>query len=122
LIASPARAAYGGRAAAGPASWRGRPGHGGRNQNGAGQVASPRSRAARRTRHAGSGDRLAPGRRRPARITGWTRPGQVPGSGNCVTQGVESMLERVEADLAAGVWLTVDDLGSQVVGRAVGVQ
>jgi len=32
------------------------------------------------------------------------------------------MLERVEADLAAGVWLTVDDLGSQVVGRAVGVQ
>ena len=68
LIASPARAAYGGRAAAGPASWRGRPGHGGRNQNGAGQVASPRSRAARRTRHAGSGDRLAPGRRRPAAL------------------------------------------------------
>jgi hypothetical protein len=32
------------------------------------------------------------------------------------------MLERVEADLAAGVWFIVDDLGSQVVWRAVSVQ
>lgn len=32
------------------------------------------------------------------------------------------MLQRVEADLAAGVWLIVDDPGTQVVWCAVSVQ